>query len=108
VWIRIYGADKPDRLGGFYLDGAVFDEFGDMDPTVWSQVIRPALSDLQDRAVFIGTPQRKNAFHALWADAQDDPDWNSLELKASETRPLDGDELADVQDDERRRICAGI
>ena len=54
--IRIYGADNPDRLRGIYLDGAVLDEFGDMDPTVWSQVIRPALSDRKGWAVFIGTP----------------------------------------------------
>jgi hypothetical protein len=31
--VRIYGADNPDRLRGLYLDGAVLDEFGDMDPT---------------------------------------------------------------------------
>ena len=43
--IRIYGADNPDRLRGIYLDGVVLDEFGDMDPTIWTQVIRPALSD---------------------------------------------------------------
>jgi phage terminase large subunit len=42
--IRIYGADNPDRLRGIYLDGVVLDEFGDMDPTIWTQVIRPALS----------------------------------------------------------------
>lgn len=95
--IRIYGADNPDRLRGIYLDGAVLDEFGDMDPTVWTQVIRPALSDRKGWAVFIGTPKGKNTFHKLWVIAEGDEDWFKLSLKASETRLLDDKELADAK-----------
>lgn len=95
--IRIYGADNPDRLRGIYLDGVVLDEFGDMDPTIWTQVIRPALSDRGGWASFIGTPKGRNTFHKLWVDAKDDPDWTRLELKASETRLLDAKELADAR-----------
>jgi len=69
--IRIYGADNPDRLRGIYLDGVVLDEFGDMDPTIWTQVIRPALSDRNGWACFIGTPKGKNTFHRLWTEAED-------------------------------------
>jgi hypothetical protein len=92
--IRIYGADNPDRLRGIYLDGVVLDEFGDMDPTVWSQVIRPALADRQGWAAFIGTPKGKNAFHKVWIDAATDDAWTRLLLKASETEILAADELA--------------
>lgn len=95
--IRIYGADNPDRLRGIYLDGAVLDEFGDMDPTVWSQVIRPALSDRKGWAIFIGTPKGKNTFHTLWLNGQDDEDWFTLSLKASETGLLDEKELSDAR-----------
>jgi len=95
--IRIYGADNPDRLRGIYLDGAVLDEFGDMDPTVWTQVIRPALSDRKGWAIFIGTPKGKNTFHKLWVAAEDDDDWFRLSLRASETGLLDQKELADAR-----------
>jgi hypothetical protein len=95
--IRIYGADNPDRLRGIYLDGAVLDEFGDMDPTVWTQVIRPALSDRKGWAIFIGTPKGKNTFHQLWTLAEEDPDWFRLNLKASETGLLDQAELSDAR-----------
>lgn len=95
--IRIYGADNPDRLRGIYLDGVVLDEFGDMDPTIWTQVIRPALSDRKGWAAFIGTPKGKNTFHRLWVEAEDDPDWTRLMLKASETGLLDAKELADAR-----------
>lgn len=93
--VRIYGADNPDRLRGIYLDGAVLDEFGDMDPTVWTQVIRPALSDRKGWAIFIGTPKGKNTFYRLWTEMDDD--WFKLSLKASETGLLDEAELADAR-----------
>jgi phage terminase large subunit len=95
--IRIYGADNPDRLRGIYLDGAILDEFGDMDPTVWTQVIRPALSDRKGWAIFIGTPKGKNTFHTLWTLAEDDEDWFRLMLRASETGLLDAKELTDAR-----------
>lgn len=95
--IRIYGADNPDRLRGIYLDGVVLDEFGDMDPTIWTQVIRPALSDRKGWACFIGTPKGKNTFHKIWVEAEGDPDWTRLMLKASETGLLDAKELADAR-----------
>src|SRR5262249_37574417 len=43
--IRLYGADNYKRLAGTYLDGVVLDEFGDMDPRAWAEVIRARLSD---------------------------------------------------------------
>jgi phage terminase large subunit len=95
--IRIYGADNPDRLRGIYLDGVVLDEFGDMDPTVWSQVIRPALSDRKGWACFIGTPKGKNTFHKIWTEAEGRDDWTRVMLKASETDLLDAAELADAR-----------
>jgi hypothetical protein len=95
--IRIYGADNPDRLRGIYLDGVVLDEFGDMDPVIWTQVLRPALSDRQGWACFIGTPKGKNGFHRLWSEAGNDPGWTRLMLKASESELLDAAELADAR-----------
>jgi hypothetical protein len=95
--IRIYGADNPDRLRGIYLDGVVLDEFGDMNPAIWSQVIRPALSDRKGWACFIGTPKGKNTFYDLWTAAEDDSQWTRLMLKASETGLLDPSELADAR-----------
>jgi hypothetical protein len=67
-----------------------------MDPTVWTQVVRPALSDRKGWAIFIGTPKGKNTFHQLWTLAEEDEDWFRLMLKASETGLLDNKELADA------------
>jgi phage terminase large subunit len=57
--IRLYGADNPDALRGPYLDGVVLDEFADMKPEVWHEVVRPMLADRRGWATFIGTPKGK-------------------------------------------------
>jgi phage terminase large subunit len=91
--IRLYGADNYNRLRGIYLDGVVLDEFADMDPRAWSEVIRPALADRQGWAAFIGTPKGRNAFWELYARAEASPDWFALRLKASETGLVAPEEL---------------
>lgn len=94
--MRLYGADNPDALRGPYLDGVVFDEFGDMQPDVWFEVVRPMLSDRCGWATFIGTIKGKNSFWDLFEKALLNPEWYSLLLKASETHILPQSELDDM------------
>jgi phage terminase large subunit len=98
--IRLFGADNPDALRGLYLDGVVLDEYGDMRPSVWGEIIRPLLTDRQGWASFIGTPKGKNHFHALALLAKQSDDWFFQELRASETGIVDAAEL----DDARRQM----
>lgn len=95
--VRLYGADNYDRMRGIYLDGAVLDEYGDMNPLVWPEVIRPALSDRKGWGTFIGTPKGRNNFHAVYQHALTDPNWFSFMLRASETGLVDEQELADAK-----------
>ncbi len=81
--IRIHGADNPDRLRGAYLDGVILDEYADMRPSLWGEVIRPMLADRSGWATFIGTPKGKNAFWEVSEKAQGDADWYHLLLPAS-------------------------
>lgn len=91
--IRLYGADNYDRMRGIYLDGVVLDEFADQPKAAWSEVIRPALSDRQGWALFIGTPKGRNAFYDVFKLSEESPDWFSLRLKASETGIIPESEL---------------
>lgn len=95
--IRLFGADNPDSLRGIYMDGVVFDEYGDQRPSVWGEIIRPLLADRRGWATFIGTPKGKNHFFDIREQARTDPEWMYVELKASETGALDADELADAK-----------
>lgn len=98
--IKLYGAENPDRLRGLYFDDVVFDEFASMSPTIWTEVVRPALTDRQGSATFLGTPKGLDAFYDLWKYAQTDPDWYCLDeypehvMKASVTGILKPEELA--------------
>lgn len=83
--VRLFGADNPDALRGIYLDGAVLDEFGLMQGKVWSEVLRPALADRLGWALFIGTPNGKNAFWEMRDFAATNKEWFLAEYKASQT-----------------------
>jgi hypothetical protein len=65
--ISIKGADRPDSLRGVGLSYAVLDEYAFMKGDVWELIIRPALSDVEGGALFIGTPDGKNHFYELWS-----------------------------------------
>jgi hypothetical protein len=97
--IHIHGADNPNRLRGTYLDGVVLDEYADMRPSVWGEVIRPMLADRQGWATFIGTPKGRNEFFRLWQRAENDPSWLSVMLKASATGLLSPEELVHARQD---------
>jgi hypothetical protein len=91
--IQIFGADNPDALRGLYLDGAVFDEYGQMRPRVWSEVVRPALADREGWATFIGTPMGKNHFYDLYQQAQHDAGWHAALYTVGDTHVLPEEEL---------------
>lgn len=91
--VRLYGADNPDRLRGLYLDGCILDEFADMRPSVWGEVIRPMLMDRRGWCAFIGTPKGRNQFWQIYDRAKDDPEWFSLLLRASESGLISLDEI---------------
>lgn len=95
--IFVLGADNPDRLRGLYLDGAILDEYGDMKPRVFSEVIRPALADRKGWAVFMGTPKGENGFFDIYEISKQDKSWFSLMLKASESGLLSAEEISDMR-----------
>jgi hypothetical protein len=78
--ISLKGAEKPNNLRGRALDFVVLDEFADMRPEAWYEVIRPSLSDRQGSALFIGTPKGRNHFYDLWANGMDGAEgWASFQ-----------------------------
>lgn len=98
VKIMLLGAENPDSIRGIYLDGAVLDEYAEMDPRVWGQVVRPALSDRLGWAIFIGTPKGQNHFYDIYTLAgelaQKKPeDWFHTIYKASSTGVIPPEEL---------------
>jgi len=95
--IRLFGADNPDALRGLYLDGVCLDEYADMKPRLWGEIVRPLLADRKGWATFIGTPKGHNAFYDIYQEANRSPNWYVKTLRADESDLLDPDELADAR-----------
>lgn len=93
IRLMLMGAENPGGIRGIYLDGVVLDEFAEMDPTAWTQVIRPALSDRLGWAIFIGTPKGQNHFWDIYTKAKQRPDWYVRIYRASETKVIPDSEL---------------
>lgn len=91
--VRLFGADNPDSLRGLYFDGIALDEFGLMRTNVFSEVIRPALSDRNGWGLFGGTPNGKNQFYDISEQAKSEKGWFFREYKASQTGLISLEEL---------------
>ena len=98
--IALKGAEKPNNLRGRALDFVVLDEFADMRPETWSEVIRPSLSDRQGCCIFIGTPKGRNHFYDIWADALTGKDnWESFQYTTIDGGNVPPDEIEQAKND---------
>ena len=92
--IALKGAEKPNNLRGRALDFVVLDEFADMRPETWSEVIRASLSDRQGSALFIGTPKGRNHFYDIWATGlTPGGNWDSFQYTTLDGGNVPADEI---------------
>jgi len=98
--IALKGAEKPNNLRGRSLDYVVMDEFADMRPEAWYEVLRPSLSDRQGGALFIGTPKGRNHFYDIWAKGVDgDNDWSSFQYTTLQGGNVSEEEITAARQD---------
>ena len=80
--IQFFSAENYDSLRGDGYHFIVIDEAADAlkDPKMWTDAIRPALSDTGGIALIIGTPKGRNLFFQLFnrGDDPEYPDWESF------------------------------
>ena len=92
--ITLLSSEQPDSLRGLFLDGVCIDEVAQVEPRLWNEIIRPALSDRKGFCYFIGTPAgMSNLFYELYQYALGDDEWYTYTAKASETKIIDQKEL---------------
>ena len=95
ITIALKGADRPETMRGVSLYYLVMDEYADMKPEVWEQILRPALADLKGDALFIGTPMGRNHFYDLhqYASLSKDKDWQGYHFTSYDNPLLDAGEI---------------
>ena len=93
--ISLKGADRPETMRGVSLKFLVMDEYADMKPEVFEQILRPALADQKGAALFIGTPMGRNHFYDLYkyAELEDDESYSAWHFTSYDNELLDPDEI---------------
>lgn len=93
--ISLKGADRPETMRGVSLKFLVMDEYADMRPSVWEQILRPALADCKGEAMFIGTPMGRNHFYDLYkyAELSGDVDYEAWHFTSYDNETLDPAEI---------------
>ena len=93
--ISLKGADRPETMRGVSLKFLVMDEYADMKPEVFEQILRPALADQKGSAMFIGTPMGRNHFYELYkyAELDDDPTYKAWHFTSYDNPLLDPSEI---------------
>ena len=99
--ISLKGTNNPDSLRGIGLDYLVVDEAAYIDERVWTEVLRPTLSDRQGGALFISSPTGRNWFYDLYQYAQtgEDDDWESWQFTTLEGGNVPPDEIESAKRD---------
>ena len=93
--IALKGADRPETMRGVSLRFLVMDEYADMKPEVWEQILRPALADQKGDALFIGTPMGRNHFYELYTYAcmSEDESFKGYHFTSYDNPLLDEEEI---------------
>jgi len=93
--ISLKGADRPETMRGVSLKYLVMDEYADMKPDVWEQILRPALADQKGSALFIGTPMGRNHFYELYkyGELSEDETYKAWHFTSYDNPLLDPSEI---------------
>ena len=93
--IALKGADRTETMRGVSLRFLVMDEYADMKPEVWEQILRPALADQKGDALFIGTPMGRNHFYELYTYAcmSEDESFKGYHFTSYDNPLLDKEEI---------------
>jgi hypothetical protein len=100
--IYLFGADNPDALRGTFLDFCCLDEYAQIKNEVFSEIIRPALSDRNGGCLFMGTPKGQNQFfdiynHAVQKMQEGDKSWWAGIYRGDETGVISEAEMAELR-----------
>ena len=96
VKIHLRSAENPDTLRGLKLYFVVIDEAAFIkDQKIWTESIRPALSDLKGEAWFISSPAGRNWLYDLYKYALEgkDPEWGAWHKTTFDNPTIDPKEI---------------
>jgi hypothetical protein len=94
---RFLGCEDPDTHRGINPVDVVFDEYQNMSPLIWTEIIQPVLRENNGTATFVGTPKGKNHLWTLMQQAKDNPQWFVSLLNVNDTKSHSPEELDETK-----------
>jgi hypothetical protein len=76
--VRLMGADDPDSLRGPGLAGASLDEYSQIAPSTFGEVLSKALGDQLGYCIFSGTIKGKDQLYRLYHSAEKNRQWYAV------------------------------
>lgn len=110
--VQIIGGDKPDSLRGPALSGVSLDEYSQIPPNAFSEVLSKALADHVGYAVFSGTIKGTDQLCLTYEAAKKSDEWFSLWQDVSQS--LESEEGATIEalrramDDDRKLVVQNL
>lgn len=91
---RFVGCEDIDKHRGINPIDAVFDEYSEMNPEIWTAIVQPVLRENHGTASFIFTPKGKNhAFNLLQLAKQYPEEWFYSVKGVNDTKAMSDKEL---------------
>lgn len=98
--IDFWTMDSPDPGRGRKYAKVIVDECGLVRGLMqmWLSAIRPTLTDLRGRGLFLGTPKGRKDFHTLYMQGeQGDADWGSFRGVTADNPAIDPSEVSEAR-----------
>ena len=57
IFLLSGSSESSEQIRGMYMDALVLDEYQDLPPKVFPQIVRPALADRRGKCLWIGNPR---------------------------------------------------
>jgi phage terminase large subunit len=110
--VQLIGADDPDSLRGPALSGLTLDEYSQIAPQAFGEVLSKALGDHLGYCIFLGTIKGKDQLYNTYQAAKDDPNWYAAwqdidESLATEAGPTIT-ALKRAMEDDRKLVLQGV
>ena len=110
--VRLIGADNPDSLRGPGLSGVSLDEYSQIHPSTFGEVLSKALGDQLGYAVFCGTIKGHDQLFKLHGAAKDNTEWYAVwqdidvSLRTEEGATITA--LRRAMEDDRKLVRDGV
>jgi hypothetical protein len=110
--VQLIGADNPDSLRGPALSGVSMDEYSQIAPQLFGEIISKALGDHLGYAIFAGTIKGHDQLYKLHEAVKTNPEWFALWQDidvslATEAGPTIS-ALKQAMEDDRKLVQQGV